>query len=133
MARLDAAELGFLREREVCRFATASKSGVPQVTPVIYALDGDAFVIAVDYGTKKLANLRENPVASLVVDEYTGRHRAVVVQGRCEVLERGKEYKRLLQILFDRFEYYRSNPWKEGESPILRVTPDKVVSWGLGK
>ena len=58
-----------LEGADVCRLATASKDGMPHVTPVIYALDGDKVVIAVDYGTKKLANLRENPKASLVVDD----------------------------------------------------------------
>ena len=31
-----------------------------------------------------------------------------------------------------RFEFYRKNPWGEGESPILGVTPKKTVSWGFG-
>lgn len=123
-------ERKFLQSHDVCRFATASKKAVPHVVPVVYALDGGVFVIAVDYGTKKLQNLRENPVASLVVDDYDP-NRAVFIQGRCLILERGKEYLRLLKILFDRFEFYRSNPWGEGESPILVVTPDKVTNWGL--
>ena len=54
-----------------------------------------------------------------------------MIQGECEILERGKEYLRLQKILFDKFEYYRKNPWKEGESPILRIRPTKSVSWGV--
>ena len=131
MAKLTPAQARFLKSQEVCRLATASRDGMPQVTPVIYALDGDAVVIVVDYGTKKLANLRENPLASLVVDEYEGKHRAVMIQGRCQIFEKGAEYKRLLDLLFKRFEYYRKNPWGEGEAPILRITTDKVVAWGL--
>ena len=117
-----------LSANEVCRFATVSKDGAPQVTPVIYALDGDSFVIAVDYGTKKLKNLRENKDIALVVDEYSP-NKAVMIEGSCEILERGKEYLRLLHVLFDRFEYYRKNPWGEGESPILKIKPVKAVSW----
>ena len=52
-----------------------------------------------------------------------------MVEGDCDILERGKEYLRLLQVLFDRFEYYRKNPWVEGESPILRIKPTKALSW----
>jgi uncharacterized protein len=95
---------------------------------VIYAMDGENVIVAVDYGTKKLKNLKENRSVALVVDEYHP-NRAVMVEGVCEILERGKEYLRLLQILFDRFDYYRSNPWGEGESPILKVRPAKAVSW----
>jgi nitroimidazol reductase NimA-like FMN-containing flavoprotein (pyridoxamine 5'-phosphate oxidase superfamily) len=98
--------------------------------PVVYALDGNKFVIAVDYGTKKLKNIRENAAVSLVVDRERP-NRAVMVQGKAAVFERGKEYLRLLKILFDRFEYYRTNPWGEGESPIIVVAPRKIVSWGL--
>ena len=132
MTKFHPAQLTFLKKHEVCRLATASKEGMPHVTPVIYALDKDSFVVAIDYGTKKLANLRANPFASLVVDEYGRKHRAIMVQGRCQVFETGAEYRRLLRVLFDRFEYYRANPWREGEAPIIRIAADKVVSWGLG-
>jgi len=97
---------------------------------VIYAMDGTAFVIAVDYGSRKLRNVRENPSVSLVVDKFRP-NKAVMVEGACEVHERGNEYLRLLKILFDKFESYRKHPWKEGESPIFRIAPEKVVSWGL--
>ncbi len=128
--RYTAKEASFLKANEVCRLATASKRGKPQVTPVIYALDEEAVVIATDYGTRKLKNVRENPSVSLVVDLFRP-NKAVMIDGTCEVLEKGPEYLRLLRILFDRFETYRKNPWGEGESPIFRITPVKVVSWGL--
>ena len=97
----------------------------------MYAMDRTAFVIAVDYGTKKLKNVRENPNVALVVDKLRPP-RAVTVEGACEVHERGAEYLRLLKLLMTRFEFYRKNPWGEGESPIFRITPKKAVSWGFG-
>jgi len=131
MFKFTAKEEAFLRSNEVCRLATASKEGKPQVTPVIYALDGTGFVIAVDYGTKKLKNVKENPSVALVVDRLRPT-KAVTVEGTCKVHERGAEYIRLLNVLMARFESYRKDPWGEGESPIFRITPDKAVSWGLG-
>ena len=131
MFKFTAKEEAFLKSNEVCRLATASKEGIPQVTPVMYALDGIGFVIAVDYGTKKLKNVKENPNVALVVDRLRPT-RAVTVEGTCEVHEKGVEYLRLLDLLMTRFEFYRKNPWGEGESPIFRVTPNKVVSWGFG-
>ena len=121
-------QLKFLREHEVCRLATASKDARPHVVPVIYSLDGEDIIVAIDYGTKKLKNLRENNSVALVVDDYSP-NRAVMVEGECEILEHGKEYLRLLQVLFDRFDYYRKNPWGEGESPILKIKPTKAVMW----
>jgi PPOX class probable F420-dependent enzyme len=130
MVKFTAKEVAFLKSNEVCRLATASKDAKPQVTPVMYAMDGAAFVIAVDYGTKKLKNVKVNPNVALVVDRLRPT-RAVTVEGTCRVHERGAEYRRLLQLLMVRFEFYRKNPWGEGESPIFRVTPQKAVSWGL--
>ena len=121
-------QLIFLKSHELCRLATASRDAKPHVVPVIYALDGEDIIIAVDYGTKKLGNLRQNNRVALVVDEYRPNH-AVMVEGECSILERGKEYLRLLRILFDRFEFYRKHPWGEGESPILKVRPTKAVMW----
>ena len=128
MGILTAKQLKFLKDRELCRMATATKKAKPHVVPVIYAMDGENIVVAIDYKTKKLKNLRENSQVAVVVDEYRPNH-AVMVAGECEILERGKEYLRLLQILFDKFAYYRNNPWGEGESPILRIRPTKAVSW----
>jgi PPOX class probable F420-dependent enzyme len=131
MVKFTPKEEAFLKSNELCRLATASKDGRPQVTPVMYALDGIGFVIAVDYGTKKLKNVRENTSVALVVDRLRPT-RAVTVEGTCKVHERGAEYLRLLDLLMTRFELYRKNPWGEGESPILRVIPEKAVSWGFG-
>ncbi len=130
MVKFTAKEAAFLKSNEVCRLATASKDAKPQVTPVMYAMDDAAFVIAVDYGTKKLKNVKVNPNVALVVDRLRPT-RAVTVEGTCQVHERGAEYRRLLQLLMARFEFYRKNPWGEEESPIFRVTPQKAVSWGL--
>lgn len=96
----------------------------------MYAVNQEKIIIATDYGTIKLRNLGENPVASLVVDDYDP-NRGVIIRGSCKIIERGSEYLELLQILLKRFEYYRANPWSEGEAPILEITPNKVKSWGL--
>ena len=128
MAALRARERKFLLAHELCRLATSSKQGRPHVVPVIYTVDGEDIIIAVDYKTKKLRNLRENPKVALVVDEYRP-NRGLMVEGNCEILERGREYLRLLQILFDRFVFYRRNPWSEGESPILKIRPTRAVMW----
>jgi nitroimidazol reductase NimA-like FMN-containing flavoprotein (pyridoxamine 5'-phosphate oxidase superfamily) len=97
---------------------------------VIYAVDDKNFIVAVDYGEKKMKNLRENDKVALVIDEYHP-NRALMVQGRCEIFERGSEYLRLQKLLYGRFETYRKHPWKEGESPILKIVPIGSASWGL--
>ena len=132
MARLKKSEARFLKSHTLSRLATASlRDRMPHVVPVVHAMDDDdSPIIAIDYGTKKLKNLRENPKAALLVDDGEAQ-KCVMIQGECEVHERGAEYLRLLQILFEKFDFYRDDPWGEGESPILKIRPDKVVSWGV--
>ena len=72
------AEGNFLKQHDLCRLAMASSKGSPHVTPVIYAYDGVYIIIAIDYETKKLKHLRENPHISLVVDDVKP-NKAVVI------------------------------------------------------
>ena len=120
----------FLDSHDLGRFGVATKAGMPHVTPIIYAMDGDSPVIATDYGAKKLQILKENDKACLLVD-LDRPHKGILLQGECEIYERGEEYLRLLKILFAKFSFYRKNPWGEGESPILRLAPSKIVDWSL--
>jgi nitroimidazol reductase NimA-like FMN-containing flavoprotein (pyridoxamine 5'-phosphate oxidase superfamily) len=129
-SRLNLSQKQFLDSHEIGRLALASKDGMPHVTPIIYAMGGDCPIIATDYGTKKLSILRENNKTSLVVD-VMDPNQGVMLQGTCEIFERGKEFLELLKVLTDRLEYYRKNPWREGESPILKITPENIVSWGV--
>ncbi len=75
-------EIRFLKSHELCRFATVSEQSIPHVTPVVYAMDGENIIIAIDYGTKKFAHLKQNKNVSLVVDTYRPNP-GLVVQGKC--------------------------------------------------
>jgi nitroimidazol reductase NimA-like FMN-containing flavoprotein (pyridoxamine 5'-phosphate oxidase superfamily) len=123
-------QIKFLKSREVGRLAVATPDGVPHVTPIIYAMDDIYPVIATDYGTKKLKILQSNKKASLLADDVHP-NKGIMLQGSVEIFERGKEYLRLLKVLFERLEYYRENPWGEGESALLRITPEHISSWGV--
>ena len=125
------AERDFLGRNEACRLATCRNS-VPHVVPVSYVFEDGAFYIATDYETKKYKNIKENKRVALTVDVYsfTG-NKAVCVQGRAEIIEKGKEFARLYKVFHDRFEWVREDPWEEGEAPFLKVTPTGKVSWGL--
>lgn len=125
------AERDFLGRNEACRIATCHDS-IPHVVPVSYVFEDSAFYIATDYETKKYENIKENNNVALVVDVYSSvGNKAVCVQGRAEIIEKGKEFARLYKIFHDRFEWVRQDPWKEGEAPFLRIIPTGKVSWGL--
>jgi nitroimidazol reductase NimA-like FMN-containing flavoprotein (pyridoxamine 5'-phosphate oxidase superfamily) len=125
-------ERKFLLENEVCRIAT-SHDDKPHVVPVAYIYDKDTITFATDFGTRKYRNLEVNKNVSVVIDVYdpSGENKAVVIQGKAVIIERGTEFKRLYQIFYKKFEWVRKDPWKEGEAPFVRVNALNKVSWVL--
>jgi uncharacterized protein len=130
--RITQKERKFLLENEVCRIAT-SHDDKPHVVPVAYIYDKDTITFATDFGTRKYRNLEVNKNVSVVIDVYdpSGENKAVVIQGKAVIIERGTEFKRLYQIFYKKFEWVRKDPWKEGEAPFVRVNALNKVSWVL--
>ncbi|MBY8883419.1 TIGR03668 family PPOX class F420-dependent oxidoreductase [Streptomyces sp. PTM05] len=60
----------------VARLATADADGRPHVVPVVFAVDGDAVLMAVDHkpkrsrALKRLADIAANPAVCLLADGY---------------------------------------------------------------
>ena len=130
--RVNQKERKFLLENEECRIAT-SHDDVPHVVPVAYIYEKEYIIFVTDYGTRKYRNLQVNRNVSIVVDVYdpSGKNKAIIIQGKAVIIERGKEFIRLYKIFDKKFEWVRKNPWKEGEAPFVRVVAFKKVSWGL--
>lgn len=131
MIKFTQKEIDFLQNNEACRIATAHDN-IPHVVPVTYYFENGNFYIAVDYDTKKYSNLKKNNRAAITVDIYSaGKHRAVIVQGTTEFIEKGAEFQRLYEIFYKRFSWVRENPWKEDEAPFVKISPKTKTSWGL--
>lgn len=125
-------EREFLEKNEVGRLATSSKKGEPHVTPVCYIMMKDNFYIFTDYGTKKLKNIIENPKVAIVVDVYKRPWNiAVIVLGKAEIIEKGEEYKKVYNLFYEKFDWVRRDPWEEGEAPLIKIIPEKKISWGF--
>lgn len=128
------AEKKFLKHHEVCRVAT-SQNDNPHITPVNFVFDDDDgfFYFATDYDTKKYKNLVKNKKSALVVDVYNSSvdNKAVIIQGVVELIERGEEFQKLYDIFYEKFDWVREDPWKEGEAPFVKIKPLHKVSWGF--
>ena len=130
---------GFLDAQRVARLATADAAGRPHVVPICYLLRGDSVYVTIDEKPKRkpgarlkrLANLRENPRAALVVDRYDedwSRLGWVMVQGRAEVLERGPEHDLAQAGL--RARYPQLATMRIAELPVVAIRIEHVASWG---
>ena len=128
----------FLAAQRVARLATADAAGRPHVVPVCYALIRDKVYFTIDekpkkkpYRLKRLANLRANPVAALVVDRYDedwSRLGWVMVQGAAEILEAGAEHDRAQAAL--RARYPQLAAMRIEALPVVAVRIEHTASWG---
>jgi PPOX class probable F420-dependent enzyme len=109
------------------------------VVPICYAVHGDTVYFTIDEKPKKrpgarlkrLANLRENPSAALVVDRYEedwSRLGWVMVQGRAEVLEGGAEHDLAQAALRARYPQLAS--MRIEGLPVVAIRVHQVASWG---
>lgn len=103
----------------VARLATADRSGRPHVVPIVFALDGDTVVSAVDHkpksstSLKRFANVAENPSVSLLVDDYNeewDRLWWARADGTARVLDPGSpQADRAVDLLAGRYPQYQQH------------------------
>jgi nitroimidazol reductase NimA-like FMN-containing flavoprotein (pyridoxamine 5'-phosphate oxidase superfamily) len=124
-------EIEFLNSLEEARIATAHND-IPHVKPVSYIKIDDSVVIATDYNTRTYSNIKLNHNVGIVIDVYkSGGHKAVCIQGKAEIIEKGEEFKRFYNIFYQKFQWVRKDPWIENEAPFLKIIPNTKISWGL--
>lgn len=112
MSAFSEQEISYLRsERRLARIATVGTDGTPHVTPVGWSYNAELDTI--DIGghdfvrTKKFRDVRRTGRAAVVIDDVLPpwQPRAVEVRGRAEAVD--------------------------APTPLVRIYPDRVVSWGL--
>ena len=106
------AELAYLTQQPLMRFATASTTGKPDVVPVVFSVDGDDIVSSgFDIShTVRYRNVQTNPQATLVVDDLASVNpwspRGLKIIGSASI-----------------------EPTSDGEQ--FRIKPEVVISWGI--
>jgi PPOX class probable F420-dependent enzyme len=123
----------------VARLATADAEGRPHVIPICYGIIGETVYFSIDEkpkarpGTrlKRISNLLENPRAALVVDHYDEdwtRLGWVMLKGRAEILETGKEHRDAQNRLRDRYPQLQA--MRIEALPVIAIRLEGVTSWG---
>ncbi|QLH02752.1 pyridoxamine 5'-phosphate oxidase [Nitrosopumilus cobalaminigenes] len=124
-------EKQFLNSIEEARLAT-SHDDIPHVKPVSFVFIDNSIVVATDYKTRTFLNLKSNPNVGIVIDVYkSGNHKAICIQGDCEIIENGEEFKKIYDIFYSKFSWVRKDPWKENEAPFLKIITKNKTSWGI--
>lgn len=111
-----AAELDYLHgAKRLARIATVGADGTPHVVPVGWSHNEELDTIDVSghslAQTKKYRDVIRSGRAAIVIDDLAStnpfRPRAIEVRGRAEALNTPE--------------------------PVIRIHPDRIVSWGLGQ
>ena len=124
-----------LAAARVGRLATVRPDGGPHVVACCFVVGGDRVWTAVDAKPKsgaplqRLANVRANPRASLLVDHYEEDWEAlwwVRVDGTAAVLESGNEEERAIAALTARYpQYVRARP----PGPVIAIAIERITGW----
>ena len=123
----------FLQSIEEARIAT-SHDDIPHVKPVSFIYHEGAIFIATDYHTRTFKNVKVNSHVAISIDIYdSGKHKAVCIQGKATILEKGKEFLDIYKLFEKKFVWVRNEPWKENEAPFFKIVPNIKTSWGLKK
>jgi PPOX class probable F420-dependent enzyme len=118
----------------VARLATADATGRPHLVPIAFAVAGDMIYSAVDAKPKRsralrrLANVRENPAVSLLVDHWDEDDWAALwwvrADGRGRVLDPGDpEARRAVELLRERY------PAQRDAGEVLAVEVERWSGW----
>lgn len=124
-----------LGEARVGRLATVTSAGGPHLVPCCFVLDGDVVYSAIDAKPKstlalrRLANLRANPRASLLVDFYADDWSTlwwVRVDGLGEVISAGADRDAAISLLVQKYDQYTSEP---PPGPVIAIAIATWRSW----
>jgi PPOX class probable F420-dependent enzyme len=141
MASWTAEARRFLDAHRVGHLATTGADGAPHVVPVCYALDETAVYFIADEKPKRrpardlvrLRNVRENPRAALVVDDWDEdwtRLAWVLVRGPARVVTDATEHAAAVVLLRARYPQYRAMRLEDPDAnPVVRIEPERVVVW----
>jgi PPOX class probable F420-dependent enzyme len=121
----------------VARLATADAAGRPHLVPITFAVAGDRIYSVVDAKPKRtralrrLANVRENPAVSLLVDHYDDADWSALWWVRAEGVARvldasGPEAEQAIALLRARY------PQQRAVGPVLAVDVARWSGWSGG-
>lgn len=122
----------------IAHLATADTAARPHLVPVVFALDGDTVVLAVDHKPKRttrlkrLANITANLSVCLLTDHYEedwDRLWWARADGEARVLpsrDRSREAARCIALLTAKYQQYADRP---PGGPVVEVSVLRWSGW----
>lgn len=132
----------FLREGRVARLATRGRNGTPSIVPICYAYDGNSLYTPLDEKPKtvpyeqlaRVRNILADPRVCVLADHYEenwSRLAYVQVYGTALLTKEGKEWRRALELLQEKYPQYTDMGIARKAVPVIRIVPRRVRMWGI--
>lgn len=116
--------------------STIKPDGQPHAVPTWYDYADKEIVFHTGLRSRKYRNLRRNNRITVCVDIRTPPYKAVVIEGKAEVtVGHDGERRRRMAVKYlgeERGRRYLER-MGDGEVVIVRVKPDKIISWDYGR
>ena len=118
------------------KLATVKPNGRPHVVPIWFIMEGDALVFSSGAETAKTRNLRQNPYATVCIDEEAFPYAFVMLEctatiDACPVTEQLPYTTEIARRYVPGAQAEEFGQRNAAESEvIIRLVPDKVIAWG---
>jgi len=126
-------EKSFIESQRVMRFNSLTPGGRIHSVPICYALDGDnLYAHASSKKNRRWRNIMKNETASVEIDSYSddwSQLKGVLIYVKPSFVDTGPEQKRALSLLRGKYKQYRT--MLDDSTPVVKMEPEHVVSWGL--
>jgi PPOX class probable F420-dependent enzyme len=125
----------------VARLATVDAAGRPHLVPIVFALDGDTIVSAVDAKPKRttalrrLANVEATRRVAVLADHYDDEDWTALWWVRADGIGRVLEpdhaqAREAVRMLVERYPQHREQP---PEGPVLTIEVERWVGWSAAE
>jgi nitroimidazol reductase NimA-like FMN-containing flavoprotein (pyridoxamine 5'-phosphate oxidase superfamily) len=134
--RFSDSQLSFLKRKYIARIATVSKHE-PHISPIYFTFDRVSIFFVTEPKTMKFRDIVENPLASIVVDEFDAgwlhgkdglrtNEKAVVILGRATIIENKRLHKRVSSTFKERYPDFQADGYPTTTTPIIRVMANRI-------
>jgi len=120
--------LDYMDEQKTLTLATASGSGVPRATTLLYVNRGPTLYLWVRPETTTAKHVEQNPFVSFAIDEYAEDWRqtkGIQANGECEVVLNGEEIARAALLFGQKFPTVSAGSSTVGIY-FLKITPTQL-------
>jgi PPOX class probable F420-dependent enzyme len=124
-----------VEDARAATLATLGRDGRAHLVPFVFAFDSDTLYSAIDWKPKKstrlqrLLNIERDPRVTVLVDHYDEEWAClwwVRIEGRAQLVEKGKEFDRGIDLLARKYEQYRS---KTPPGPVIVIEAESWSGW----